>query len=78
MREIRAVAKLDHPHLIRATDAGEVDGRHFLAMEYVAGMDLSAVLVQGGQLAVADACEMARQAALGLSHLHEHALCIVM
>ena len=73
MREIRAVAKLDHPNLIRATDAGEADGRHFLAMEYVSGIDLSSVLVQHhGSLSVADACEMTRQAAEGLAYLHNN------
>ena len=34
-REMKAVGKLDHPNIVRATDAGEVDGTHFLAAEYV-------------------------------------------
>jgi hypothetical protein len=40
-REMEAVGRLDHPHVVRATDAGEADGQHFLAMEYVEGIDLS-------------------------------------
>lgn len=40
-REMKAVGKLEHPNIVRALDAREVDGRHFLVMEYVAGLDLS-------------------------------------
>lgn len=47
-REMMAIGRLDHPHLIRALDAGEADGTHYLAMEYVDGVDLSALLRQRG------------------------------
>jgi serine/threonine protein kinase len=73
-REMLAVGNLDHPNLIRAHDAGEVDGKHFLVMEYVDGADLSTIVKQQGPLAVADACEVIRQAALGLQSAHEHGL----
>lgn len=69
-REMRAVGKLDHPNIVRATDAGESGGRHFLVMEFVAGLDLSALLQQQGRLEIADICEMIRQAALGLQQAH--------
>jgi len=72
-REMEAVGQLDHPNIVRAHDAREIDGMHFLVMEYVEGQDLSAV-VQRGPLAVADACEVIRQAALGLQYAHEHRL----
>jgi hypothetical protein len=72
-REMEAVGKLDHPNLVRATDAGEDKGVHFLVMELVEGTD-AGKLVRGGALAVADACEVVRQAALGLQHAHEHGL----
>ncbi|HRF01862.1 MAG TPA: serine/threonine-protein kinase [Pirellulaceae bacterium] len=73
-REMRAVGRLDHPHIVRAMDAGEHDGEHYLAMEFVSGSDLSRVSRRLGPLPVADACEMIRQAALGLQHAHEHGL----
>lgn len=39
-REARAMADLGHPHIVRITDIGEEDGQQYLAMEYVAGLDL--------------------------------------
>ena len=73
-REMRAVGKLDHPHIVRATDADEDDGVHYLVMEYIDGVDLSKVARAHGQLPVAAACELIRQAAFGLQHAHEHGL----
>ena len=69
-REIRVVGKLNHPSIVTATDAGEIDGTQFLVMEYVPGLDLSRLARLMGRLPVADACELIRQAALGLSCAH--------
>lgn len=69
-REIRVVGKLNHPSIVTATDAGEIDGTQFLVMEYVRGLDLSRLARLMGRLPVADACELIRQAALGLSCAH--------
>ena len=73
-REMRAVGKLDHPNIVRAMDAGEHDGTHFLVMECVDGVDVSTLVKRHGRLSVADACEIVRQAAIGLQHAHEHGL----
>ncbi|QDU30659.1 Serine/threonine-protein kinase PknB [Anatilimnocola aggregata] len=73
-REMEAVGKLEHPHLVRAMDAGEADGMHFLVMEFVAGSDLSQLVKAQGPLAIADACELIRQSAAGLQHVHEQGL----
>ena len=73
-REMKAVGKLEHPNIVRATDAGESDGKHFLVMEYVDRFDLSAIVRSTGPLPVADACEVIRQSAIGLQHAHEHGL----
>jgi len=69
-REMKAVGKLTHPNIVTAHDAGEADGRHYLVMEYVDGLDLSEVARRAGRLGAADACELARQAALGLEYAH--------
>ncbi len=73
-REMRVVGKLEHPNLVRAFDAGEIDGKHFLVMEYVEGENLSAISRRCGPLPIADACELIRQAAVGLEYAHEHGL----
>jgi serine/threonine protein kinase len=73
-REMKAIGKLNHPNIVQATDAGEVDGIHFLVMEYVDGTDLSIAAHRLGPLPVATACEITRQAALGLAHAHEQGL----
>jgi serine/threonine protein kinase len=73
-REMRAVGKLDHPNIVRAFDAGEVDGKHFLVMELVDGIDLSALAARVGPMPIADACELIRQAAVGLDYAHRHGL----
>jgi hypothetical protein len=73
-REMKAVGKLDHPHIVRATDAGEVAGMRYLVMEFVDGLDVGRISRFAGPLAVADACEIVRQAAQGLQHVHEAGL----
>ncbi len=70
-REMRAAGKLEHPAIVRSTDAGEEHGIHFLVMDAIDGLDLSRIARSQSQLTIADACEVARQAALGLSHAHE-------
>ena len=73
-REMEAIGQLNHPHIVRAHDAREIDGTRFLVMEYVDGMNLSEVVRSYGPLRIADACEVIRQAALGLQDAHEHGL----
>ena len=43
-REVEAAAKLMHPNIVAAYDAGEHEGGHYLVMEYVEGKDLSAIV----------------------------------
>ncbi|QDV70499.1 Serine/threonine-protein kinase PknB [Rosistilla carotiformis] len=73
-REMQAVGALDHPNIIRASDAGEIDGTHYLVMELIKGDDLAVVARRRGRLPVADACEVIRQAAVGLQHAMENGL----
>ena len=49
---------------------GRVDGTHYLVMEAIDGMDVGRLARLMGRLAIADACEIARQAAIGLSYAH--------
>jgi serine/threonine protein kinase len=73
-REMQSIGGLDHPNIVRAHNAGEADRQHFLVMEYVDGINLQQLVIDYGPLPVGAACEMIRQAALGLQHAHEHGL----
>jgi len=69
--EMKAVGRLDHPNIVAARDAGRVGRTYYLAMDLVEGADLSALVDRLGPLPVADACELIRQAAVGLQHANE-------
>ncbi len=74
-REMLAIGKLDHPNLIKATDAGEADGHPFLVMEYHEGESLARFLAHRPTLCrLEDALSIVRQVALGLRHAHEQGL----
>jgi len=73
-REMKAIGRLDHPNIVRAHDAREIDGTHFLVMEYVEGMDLMELSRRTGPMSIADACELIRQAAAGLEYAHQRGL----
>jgi serine/threonine-protein kinase len=70
-REVRSAARLHHPNVVVAYDAAEAGGLWFLVMEYVPGTDAAHLCQRHGRPPVALACEIARQAALGLQHAHE-------
>jgi len=71
-RETSNLGQLRHPHVVQALYAGSTkDGQQYLVMEFVKGMDLSQVVRRCGPISVATACEIARQAALGLQHASE-------
>ena len=50
LRETRLAAALDHPHIVPVYEAGEFEGELYLAMRYVEGSDLHAVVATGGPL----------------------------
>lgn len=70
-REMAAMGRLHHPHLVQAYDAGEIDGIPYLAMEFLDGVDLNELVKKTGPLTPAEACELIRQAALGLAYAHD-------
>jgi len=70
LREAKAVAKLNHPNIVHAIDAGEVDGRYFFAMEFVDGETLRTKLTREKQLSPAETVAIGQQIAAGLAHAH--------
>ncbi len=65
-REARAIARIDHPNVVRAYDLDESGDDVFLVLEYVPGLTLDAVVARYGPLDAARAADYVRQAALGL------------
>lgn len=69
-REMKAVGRVKDDRIVQALDAGEADGVAYLAMEYVEGRNLSALVKEHGPLPKAQAFDIIRQAAGGLAHAH--------
>lgn len=69
-REVEAAAKLTHPNIVAAYDADEFEGKHFLVMEYVEGVDLAKYVKDNGTLPVDKALDYVLQVARGLEHAH--------
>jgi serine/threonine-protein kinase len=70
LREIQATAQLDHPHLVKAYEAGEHQGSYFLAMEFIEGRDLHARVDAEGPIPLDQTMEIFMQAAAGLGFAH--------
>src|SRR5262245_24901417 len=74
LRESRLAASLDHPNVIPIYEAGEEDGGLFIAMRYVPGGDLKALLRHEGALDPARAVAILEQVADALDAAHRHGL----
>ena len=79
--EMRAVARLQHPNIVSAIDAGEVASPdpggptlHYFVMEYVHGKDLEETVIQDGPLDISRACDLAYQIASALAEAHKQDL----
>jgi response regulator RpfG family c-di-GMP phosphodiesterase len=79
--EMRAVAQLQHPNIVSATDAGEaIDANpdspilHYYVMEYVPGKNLEDLVRESGPMPPARACDLIYQAASALAEAHKHEL----
>lgn len=73
-REVKAVARLNHPHIVTAYDADEYNQIHFLVMEYVPGTNLSACVKTEGPFSVDQALDFILQAARGLEYAHQQGI----
>jgi serine/threonine protein kinase len=69
-REARSAATLDHPNLCPVYDVGEIDGTPFLAMRYLDGKPLSAIIKDGKPLGQRQAAALVGKVALGVQAAH--------
>jgi len=73
-REAKAIARLEHPNIVQVHDFDRIDGRAFIAMQFLEGGTLKARLERlvrgGGRLPQAEAARIVRQVADALDHAH--------
>ncbi|HEY1343012.1 MAG TPA: serine/threonine-protein kinase [Bryobacteraceae bacterium] len=69
--EVRIARQVTHPNVCRVYDIGEVQGLHYISMEYIDGEDLGSLLRRIGRLPVDKALETARKLCAGLAAAHE-------
>jgi YVTN family beta-propeller protein len=74
LRESRLAASLDHPNVIPIYEAGEETGRLFIAMRFVAGEDLKAMLRREGTIEPSRAVAIFEQIAAALDAAHRRGL----
>ena len=68
---MRVARQVSHHNVCRVYDIGEVDGRHFLSMEFIKGEELSSLLRRIGRLPQDKAIQIARQICAGLAAAHD-------
>lgn len=73
-REIRALASLDHPKLVRALDADQDGNVYYLVTEYVPGSDLRKLVRRQGKLDAETVAGIIFQVAEGLQYAHQQGL----
>lgn len=69
-REVQTAARLSHPHIVTAYDAGEEHGVHYLICEYIDGESLTELVRGSGPLDFSDAINCILQVARGLEYAH--------
>jgi serine/threonine protein kinase len=74
LREMRAAAAVDHPHIVPVFDAGEADGALYIAMRYVSGQDLRTLLDAERTLPAARVAHIVAQVASALDEAHSRGL----
>jgi len=71
VREARSAARLRHPNIITVFDIGEIEGRPFIAMEFIPGESLADLIRRRGRLDVPRVLGWMDQLCAGLGHAHK-------
>jgi len=74
LEEVRLSRQVSHPNVCRVHDVREVDGNHFLSMEFVDGEDLASLLRRIGRLPNDKALQIARQLCAGVAAAHREGI----
>ena len=73
-REMKLVGRLDHPNVVRAFDADQINRVLYIVMEYVPGTAWASGSRRRGRSRRVEMIDYAAQAALGLAHAHEQGI----
>ena len=74
VRESQLAAGLDHPNIVPVYEAGEIEGKLFIAMRYVRGTDLRTLVAQEGSLPTERTVRLLRPIASALDAAHRAGL----
>ncbi|PSQ77801.1 MAG: hypothetical protein BRD35_02865 [Bacteroidetes bacterium QH_7_62_13] len=70
-REAQSAAQLNHPHIVTIFDEGEINGVHYMAMEYLQGRNLHAIIKEKGPVSPKQAVSLIAPVAEALGYAHE-------
>jgi serine/threonine protein kinase len=73
-REAQLCSSLNHPNIVTIFDEGEINGIHFMVMEFLDGVDLHHLIQQNGRLTPEMTIEYLKPIASALGHAHQHGL----
>jgi serine/threonine-protein kinase len=74
LNEARVALAVTHSNVCRVYDIGDINGRHYISMEYIDGEDLASLLRRIGRLPRDKALQIARQLCAGLAAAHEEGI----
>lgn len=74
LREMDLCRRVSHPHVTKTFEAGDIQGVHYIAMEYIRGTSLAQVVKDGGPLPVPRTARFFAEVAAGLAHAHEQGI----
>ena len=69
--EVKTARQVSHANVCKVFDIGDIDGKHYLSMEFIDGDDLSQLFSRIGRLPSDKAAEISRQICFGLHAIHE-------
>lgn len=72
-REVEALARLNHPNVVRVTDFGEFSGKPFIVMDYVSGLTLRSQIPSGG-MNLERAASILEEIGAALDYVHEQGI----